>query len=359
MLLKHNTNYFQINTDMDREKYRSNILHNFCDYSDVVDIWKQCIVYSVEFNNPIFCHTQDGYNSTIDSMKKKILNQKRNVEKGLYQKLAINFNEFENSPYLKQKELAVAYAHEVRMFQIKHRRCSKCQSVSIVKGYTKTRNENDKYQCLQCVRLNVENFWKKNCDVMLPVWYNDDYAVQFHVPKELQNLRLGEQLLIQRLSCFVPIVHIKHGMMGIHGNCVCFRQDITEICNVLPRTKVNAIKIIRSYAGKDSHGIQDIDVFVIRKNVVMNALKWLKKYHKWYRDDPDLIIQESNLDWMGNKEEASLIGSEATSSNLVQERVYDSKMREEDDDNLCGKRLSTKSFLYKLYKMNLLHCSLC
>lgn len=32
----------------------------------------------------------------------------------------------------------------------------------------------------------------------------------------------------------------------------------------------------------------------------------MKKYHKWYRDDPDLVIDESNLPWMGDREECDL-----------------------------------------------------
>ena len=39
----------------------------------------------------------------------------------------------------------------------------------------------------------------------------------------------------------------------------------------------------------------------------MNALKWLKKYHIDYHDDEDLIIDEHNLDWMGDNEEAEIL----------------------------------------------------
>ena len=32
-----------------------------------------------------------------------------------------------------------------------------------------------------------------------------------------------------------------------------------------------------------------------------DALRWLKRYHKLYRDDNDVIINRSNLDWMNGK----------------------------------------------------------
>ena len=51
-----------------------------------------------------------------------------------------------------------------------------------------------------------------------------------------------------------------------------------------------------------------------------------------------------------------LIGSDATSCNIIEEKVYDSKMREEDDDNFNGKRLTTNTFSYKLYNINFEHC---
>jgi hypothetical protein len=294
-------------------------------------------VYGITFVDPAYSSTQDIYQHTIDSMKHQIKQQKQRVAKGDFFLLSVNFDIFDNSRYEIQKELAVAYAHEVRMFQLRHKQCIKCKGVSLIKEYTKCRLGNNQHQCSSCTRLSMEDFWKLNTDGMLPVWYDDQDVVQFHVPPELQGLRLGEQLLIQRLSCFVPIIHLKHGVMGLHGNCVCFRQDLSEICNVLPRTRVNAIKIIRSYSKKDEYGLQNVDTFTIRKDIVLRALRWLKKYHKWYRDDHDVIIQESNLSWMGNNTEASLLGTDAETTNYIDENVYDSNMRVQDEIDQCGR----------------------
>ena len=323
----------------------TNHLPPFYKNRDVYELWKQCIEYSIQFIDPIYCSTKDLYTQTIQKLKRQIRHQKENETKGIFYHLPINFEIFDKKIYKRQKDLAAAFGHEVRMYQLKHRRCIKCQSVSIAKDYVKCRQMEQQYQCTQCSSKPMDSFWKYNMDVMLPVWFDENHQVQYHVPQELQNLRLGEQLLIQRLSCFVPIVHIKHGIMGLHGNCVCFRQDIVDICNILPRTRANAIKIIRSYNNKDLVGIQNIDVFMIRKDIVLRALKWLKKFHKWYRDDPDLIIQETNLDWMGSNTEASLIGSEAETTNCIDENIYDSNMRRQDEFDSCGKHTSTKFIL--------------
>ena len=128
--------------------------------------------------------------------------------------MPINFETFDWSMYEKQKELSVAYAHEIKMFQRRHKQCIKCKGVSLVKEYFKYRSGNIQHHCSTFTRLNMDDFWKLGTDGMLPVWYDDQNIVQYHVPPELQNLRLGGQLLIQRLRCFVPIVHLKHGIMG-------------------------------------------------------------------------------------------------------------------------------------------------
>ena len=124
---------------------------------------------------------------------------------------------------------------------------------------------------------------------------------------------------------------------------MCFRQDISDICNFLPRTRVNAIEIIRSYSKKDEYVLQNIDTFTIRKDIVLRALRWLKNYHRWYRDDHDVIIQELNLSWMGDNTEASLLRIDAETTISTDENVYCCNMREQDDIDQCGKEISAHS----------------
>ncbi len=322
--------------NLPRQNQSTEHLPSYYNSCEVYHLWKDCISYSVKFTDPIHCHTRDVYLETIRNLNSQINANKKKVQKGQFLLLDIDFDTFDRSSYHKQRELAVAYEHEVNMYQKKHKRCSKCQAVSIVKEYILIRNQNINYHCFQCRQMNIDNFWKMNSDMLLPVWFDDNNEVQFNIPEELRCLRLGEQLLIQRLSCFIPIVHIKNGIMGLHGHCVSFRQDIIEICNILPRTRVNAIKIIKSYNTAGNIGLQDFDMFIIRRDIVLSALKWLKKYHKWYREDPDLIIQESNLDWMQGKQSACLIGTEGVTTNLFENKEFDSLIREHDDENQCG-----------------------
>ena len=214
----------------------------------------------------------------------------------------ITFNSLDDTSS-KQRYVS-SYKHEAYMFQLKHMRCCICQAVSMYKDYTKVRGDDEKYICADCKQKNVDFFYKKGTNGLLPVWYDDHGAVQYELSKELQDLRLGEKLLVQRFSCFVPIVHIRNGIMGLKGHCCCFKQEVCEVAKSLPRLKVNAVKVLKGI--QDSSGRLTEASFIIRKDKVMDALKWLKKYHKSYRDDTELEICEANLSWMDGKDECEL-----------------------------------------------------
>jgi hypothetical protein len=68
---------------------------------------------------------------------------------------------------------------------------------------------------------------------------------------------------------------------------------------------VNAISVVKHFKAKDDSdgdGPSSL-IFNIRKDKVLTALRWLKKYNKVYKD---IEIQEANLGWMGDKEEMEL-----------------------------------------------------
>ena len=119
---------------------------------------------------------------------------------------------------------------------------------------------------------------------------------KYTIPDELQDLRIGEKLLIQRYSPYIPTHHIRNGQYGIKGHCVTFPQDITDVCNVLPQRKEKLLTFIRYMSNKDDTTPYPKQ-YVIRRQKVIGALKWLKVHHSGYRD---ITILESNLDWMGN-----------------------------------------------------------
>lgn len=68
-----------------------------------------------------------------------------------------------------------------------------------------------------------------------PTWVDEYEKTRYDIPPELTSLRVGEQLLIQLYSPYVPIVHIKNGVLGIKGHCISFMKDITEMTIQLPR----------------------------------------------------------------------------------------------------------------------------
>jgi hypothetical protein len=80
----------------------------------------------------------------------------------------------------------------------------------------------------------------------LPIWYEDpdnNKHPHFDLPEELSCLRGEEKLLLQHISCYIPLHHLANGQVGLKGHVCCFEQAIGEVCSVLPRLPCN-IKII-------------------------------------------------------------------------------------------------------------------
>ena len=138
----------------------------------------------------------------------------------------------------------------------------------------------------------------------LPVWYDDNNQVHYDLPVELQGLHIGEQMVIQKLSLYVPIQYLRYGQLCCTGHVCAFPQDIQYLCRVLPRLpeQVTRIRVVKKFPLAGDNGV-GTKCFSIRKEKVLNALKWLKKYNKEYHD---IIIEEKNLDWVGEFEESEL-----------------------------------------------------
>jgi hypothetical protein len=263
----------------------------------------KCAISSLPINYELLFISKRSYDREIERVKASI-----NVQEGLANTrmtpiLPLNSELLANMTTVEKDRYLSSYRHENFMFQLQHYKCIKCQSVSMYKIHSKI-NANTPYVCSQCAKKPDDFFVKQGSNRLLPVWFDDVGQCHYELPDELVGLRLGEKLLIQRYSCFVPIVHIKNGIMGIKGHCCCFKQDICDMATTLPRLKVNAIKVVKGV--KNSAGFLSEISFIVRKDRVMSALFWLKKYHKWYRDDKDLIICEENLNWMNGNNECEL-----------------------------------------------------
>ena len=72
-----------------------------------------------------------------------------------------------------------------------------------------------------------------------------------------------------------------------------FVQDEASICTVLSRLPDNVqfVKVVKKYLQEG--GEKASKTFTVRKQVVFDALEWLKEYNVEYKS---IEIQESNLD---------------------------------------------------------------
>lgn len=149
--------------------------------------------------------------------------------------------------------------------------------------------------CSQCYSKK-----KTRKDFPHPLWLDETKTPHYTVPEELSGLSEGEKLLIQQVSPFIPLQHLQNGSYGMKGHVCSFPQDISEICTQLPRLPkdVKTITIVKGFVTDDGDN-QKIS-FKIRKEKVLAALCWLKKYNIEYKD---IEIVEENLGWMQNDTE--------------------------------------------------------
>lgn len=150
--------------------------------------------------------------------------------------------------------------------------------------------------CQKCSTLgNPTYYLDKNC---LPVWWSDG-APRYFLPCCLAQLTNAEKMVIQRVSPFVPLMHIKMGVFGLSGHCVAFEQDIDQFVTVLPRKcdDVAFLKVLQTLKTECCGANGDVRVveFKIRKSAVFQALCFLKRFNPDYGD---IVIDMENLSWM-------------------------------------------------------------
>ena len=105
---------------------------------------------------------------------------------------------------------------------------------------------------------------------------------------------MAEKLLIRRCSPLIPSHHIKNGVYGINGHCVCFPQDIDKMCDELPQQKSSMVIFVRHISNR-ANGEVSSRHFKVNKDKVIRALEWLKVHHRGYHN---ISINASNMDWI-------------------------------------------------------------
>ncbi len=155
----------------------------------------------------------------------------------------------------------------------------------------------------------------------MPVWKEDDGTpegnIRYDVPYCLQILTDAEKMLIQMVSPFISLFHLQNGTFGLKGHVCCFSQDLESLCYKLPRlpTDVTVVKVIHCYL-REINGELCNKAFKVRKQVVLDALRWLKEHNVAYNN---IQIDEQNLDWTNGSEETTLpVNQEVI--NMVEQR---------------------------------------
>lgn len=156
-----------------------------------------------------------------------------------------------------------------------------------------------KGQCVGCQKHSFHYFLDHDA---LPIWKDDDVTM-YHLPRQLQDLSHAEKMLIQRISPFVPLHHIKNGTFGLSGHVVSFEQDIGKFYKHLPRQQndTGVLKVLQAVrteiGGQSKRSITK--AFRVRKAKVFGALEWLKQKNHLYSD---IEIDYTALDWIDGTE---------------------------------------------------------
>ena len=123
--------------------------------------------------------------------------------------------------------------------------CSACME-NHLNHIDKEMREGTAHACSECQK-KPNKYWLEN--YLQPTWYErtddgnirlDDAGekiVHYDIPKVLSTLSMSEKLLIRRSAPFIPSIHISSGIYEIKGHYVSFLQDISDMCDELPRRR--------------------------------------------------------------------------------------------------------------------------
>ena len=112
-----------------------------------------------------------------------------------------------------------------------------------------TKTDGNLEKCYACNR-------KKYTTTMFghPTWKDNNNQIHYEIPNELLHLTEGEKLLLQQISPYVPLQHLQKGSYGCKGHVCSFPQDISTVCNELPRlpSDISVVNIVRQFKDKDN-----------------------------------------------------------------------------------------------------------
>jgi hypothetical protein len=140
---------------------------------------------------------------------------------------------------------------------------------------------------------------------VIPYWLDRHGTIHTNVPGELKDLTFAEKQLIALASSHMSLIHLNNGTLGSRGHCVSVEQEISELFTTLQRKSgdLNILNVRRLGRSLDNE-VYD-GVFKVRKYKVLEALYWLVKHNVLYQEY-EVVIDPSNLDWMGDENERVL-----------------------------------------------------
>ena len=137
--------------------------------------------------------------------------------------------------------------------------------------------------CSKCkVDKRTKDFFLENN--YQPIWRDENNCVRYSVPKQLKTLTLQEELVIQKNSPYIPVVHVHHGSLGLKGHCIMFERKSEGDVSKLPRCTSDTVCFMRQYGSKSSGKDQRQMSVKVNKAAVITSLKTLKKIHRSYTD---------------------------------------------------------------------------
>ena len=160
------------------------------------------------------------------------------------------------------------------------------------------------------------------------------------IPPELFGLNEIERRLISvRIPFFkIMALHRAGSHYRVNGPCVNVTSTISKVCNLLPilpdEAQLIPMKLKRKIFYKGYHMYRHI-----RKDVVMNAVKWLKEHNEYYKDielndmwDEEWMATELGAVLVENdqSDSASNVCEEPSSENTVENMSPDDEREEKE-----------------------------
>ena len=107
------------------------------------------------------------------------------------------------------------------------------------------------------------------------------------VPDVLKNLTFVEKILVARVRHTCAFVKVASGMRKMKANIVAFESPIQKIYNILPPPREDLDEVLAIlFTGPRKPTAEDFarTPFLVRRNVVIAALEWLRLNHSDYAD---------------------------------------------------------------------------